>query len=202
MFERRPLRDGSAARNVKVFLTGPIAQRSEPPAHNRSVPGSNPGGPTTRWSRHGRGHDTPGSPWGNPAVFDRRPSTHSGRTVSLPVRHRSPSTLSPFEGPKGATSGLGTRAEISQPSERRCILPDCVARRVHTPGMRTPRAWLGRRLDTQKWPTYFCAGPNRVAARAASVQMASLAPPMAGLFFVRARHHRTWALRSARPMEM
>ena len=31
----------------KHLLTGPIAQRSEPPAHNRSVPGSNPGGPTT-----------------------------------------------------------------------------------------------------------------------------------------------------------
>ena len=25
---------------------GPIAQLAEPPAHNRSVPGSNPGGPT------------------------------------------------------------------------------------------------------------------------------------------------------------
>ena len=25
---------------------GPIAQLEEPPAHNRSVPGSNPGGPT------------------------------------------------------------------------------------------------------------------------------------------------------------
>ncbi len=25
---------------------GPIAQREEPPAHNRKVPGSNPGGPT------------------------------------------------------------------------------------------------------------------------------------------------------------
>jgi hypothetical protein len=26
---------------------GPIAQLAEPPAHNRSVPGSNPGGPTS-----------------------------------------------------------------------------------------------------------------------------------------------------------
>jgi hypothetical protein len=29
-----------------VHPFGPIAQRSEPPAHNRPVPGSNPGGPT------------------------------------------------------------------------------------------------------------------------------------------------------------
>jgi|GEM_PF-2617829 hypothetical protein len=29
-----------------MTVFGPIAQRSEPPAHNRSVPGSNPGGPT------------------------------------------------------------------------------------------------------------------------------------------------------------
>ena len=29
-----------------VSVLGPIAQRLEPPAHNRSVPGSNPGGPT------------------------------------------------------------------------------------------------------------------------------------------------------------
>ena len=29
-----------------MTIFGPIAQRSEPPAHNRSVPGSNPGGPT------------------------------------------------------------------------------------------------------------------------------------------------------------
>src|SRR5258708_1253707 len=31
-----------------VLLCGPIAQRLEPPAHNRPVPGSNPGGPTLR----------------------------------------------------------------------------------------------------------------------------------------------------------
>ena len=31
---------------MSVAVLGPIAQRSEPPAHNRSVPGSNPGGPT------------------------------------------------------------------------------------------------------------------------------------------------------------
>jgi hypothetical protein len=31
---------------IAVELSGPIAQRSEPPAHNRKVPGSNPGGPT------------------------------------------------------------------------------------------------------------------------------------------------------------
>src|SRR5882672_9259519 len=29
-----------------LHWTGPIAQRLEPPAHNRPVPGSNPGGPT------------------------------------------------------------------------------------------------------------------------------------------------------------
>ena len=32
--------------NSTSGTNGPIAQRSEPPAHNRSVPGSNPGGPT------------------------------------------------------------------------------------------------------------------------------------------------------------
>ena len=31
-------------------LSGPIAQRLEPPAHNRAVPGSNPGGPIS-WGR-------------------------------------------------------------------------------------------------------------------------------------------------------
>ena len=39
--------------------SGPIAQRSEPPAHNRPVPGSNPGGPTSlrpaeAWPGHTR----------------------------------------------------------------------------------------------------------------------------------------------------
>src|ERR1019366_7241220 len=29
-----------------ILPLGPIAQRLEPPAHNRPVPGSNPGGPT------------------------------------------------------------------------------------------------------------------------------------------------------------
>ena len=32
-----------------MFYEGPIAQLAEPPAHNRSVPGSNPGGPTILW---------------------------------------------------------------------------------------------------------------------------------------------------------
>src|SRR5882724_2553128 len=31
--------------NFPLHWTGPIAQRLEPPAHNRLVPGSNPGGP-------------------------------------------------------------------------------------------------------------------------------------------------------------
>ena len=31
---------------LAIQKRGPIAQRLEPPAHNRSVPGSNPGGPT------------------------------------------------------------------------------------------------------------------------------------------------------------
>ena len=34
-----------------MTVFGPIAQRSEPPAHNRSVPGSNPGGPTNLTKR-------------------------------------------------------------------------------------------------------------------------------------------------------
>lgn len=29
-----------------ILANGPIAQLAEQPAHNRSVPGSNPGGPT------------------------------------------------------------------------------------------------------------------------------------------------------------
>ncbi len=36
-----------------MTVFGPIAQRSEPPAHNRSVPGSNPGGPTNSLSAAG-----------------------------------------------------------------------------------------------------------------------------------------------------
>ena len=37
--------------NDDKFKGGPIAQSGEQPAHNRSVPGSNPGGPTKiiRW---------------------------------------------------------------------------------------------------------------------------------------------------------
>ena len=31
---------------IKLRRVGPIAQLVEPPAHNRKVPGSNPGGPT------------------------------------------------------------------------------------------------------------------------------------------------------------
>jgi hypothetical protein len=40
---------GCEARRMGLFFMpqGPIAQLVEPPAHNRSVPGSNPGGPTT-----------------------------------------------------------------------------------------------------------------------------------------------------------
>jgi hypothetical protein len=45
------------ARNPSVLESlGPIAQRSEPPAHNRPVPGSNPGGPTISSSTAGRRH--------------------------------------------------------------------------------------------------------------------------------------------------
>src|SRR5678815_1575374 len=35
-------------------LCGPLAQRLERPAHNRLVPGSNPGGPTTAFVETGR----------------------------------------------------------------------------------------------------------------------------------------------------
>jgi len=37
---------GSSRLGMRARDNGPIAQRSEPPAHNRPVPGSNPGGPT------------------------------------------------------------------------------------------------------------------------------------------------------------
>ncbi len=44
----RPLRADGTSKH------GPIAQRLEPPAHNRPVPGSNPGGPTNSLSVLGR----------------------------------------------------------------------------------------------------------------------------------------------------
>ena len=44
----RPLRADGTSKH------GPIAQRLEPPAHNRPVPGSNPGGPTNSLSMLGR----------------------------------------------------------------------------------------------------------------------------------------------------
>lgn len=31
------------------MIRGPLAQWLEPPAHNRQVPGSNPGGPTNNY---------------------------------------------------------------------------------------------------------------------------------------------------------
>ena len=52
--DRNP-REASATEPLLIYrvignstsgTNGPIAQRSEPPAHNRLVPGSNPGGPT------------------------------------------------------------------------------------------------------------------------------------------------------------
>ena len=38
------------------------------------------------------------------------------------------------------------------------LAPDCVARRLHTPGMRAPRAWPDGRLDTQKVANVFLIG--------------------------------------------
>ena len=64
--DSRSLKFDSGSRALFQLLTsysilprGPIAQRLEPPAHNRLVPGSNPGGPTIRLGRfavlaHGR----------------------------------------------------------------------------------------------------------------------------------------------------
>ena len=49
----RLTRGVSEVSNAILPMMGPIAQRSEPPAHNRSVPGSNPGGPTTRTEGEG-----------------------------------------------------------------------------------------------------------------------------------------------------
>ena len=43
----RLTQDNAEVSDIILTMMGPIAQRSEPPAHNRSVPGSNPGGPTT-----------------------------------------------------------------------------------------------------------------------------------------------------------
>ena len=36
----------SGVEGVIDYLKGPVAQLAEPPAHNRKVPGSSPGGPT------------------------------------------------------------------------------------------------------------------------------------------------------------
>ena len=47
----RLTRGNSEVPDAILTMMGPIAQRSEPPAHNRSVPGSNPGGPTISASR-------------------------------------------------------------------------------------------------------------------------------------------------------
>ena len=46
----RLTRGNSEVPDAILTMMGPIAQRSEPPAHNRSVPGSNPGGPTKLFS--------------------------------------------------------------------------------------------------------------------------------------------------------
>ena len=53
---RSKRRHGTGLRLAPMILVscGPIAQRSEPPAHNRPVPGSNPGGPILRSPHHAR----------------------------------------------------------------------------------------------------------------------------------------------------
>ena len=43
---------------------------------------------------------------------------------------------------------------------RRCIPPGFVARHLHTPGMRAPRASPGGRLDAQTWHLYSFPGPK------------------------------------------
>jgi hypothetical protein len=45
--ENSVCRIGNSWLQYEVSPGGPIAQRLEPPAHNRVVPGSNPGGPTS-----------------------------------------------------------------------------------------------------------------------------------------------------------
>ncbi len=65
---------------------GPIAQRSEPPAHNRPVPGSNPGGPTfaracTRASYGGQAHAKVSAVAAEP----RKWTAHSSRSTASPV---------------------------------------------------------------------------------------------------------------------
>ena len=53
---------------------------------------------------------------------------------------------------------LRTLSKINLPSERRCIPPGGVARRLHTPGMRAPLAWPAGRLGIQSWQPYFDSG--------------------------------------------
>ena len=47
-------------------------------------------------------------------------------------------------------------------SGRRCIPPGFVARHLHTPGMRAPRASPGGRFDAQTWHLHSFPGPYYV----------------------------------------
>src|SRR4030067_1468724 len=64
------------------MIKGPIAQLVEPPAHNRKVPGSNPGGPIEK--KEGDLHELPGDK--HPACRTEKECT-LGCTLSVyPVR--------------------------------------------------------------------------------------------------------------------
>jgi len=52
-------------------------------------------------------------------------------------------------GPHGPSSPRGSAQEQLSHPGRRCIPPGGVARRLHTPGTRTPHALPGGRLDAQ-----------------------------------------------------
>ena len=94
----RKLRHPSRSRKLRAFLEGrtrnvarrigtscgPIAQRLEPPAHNRPVPGSNPGGPTIRSLARGcpeRAHERAETAW---SEIDR--TTESRRAADAASR--------------------------------------------------------------------------------------------------------------------
>ena len=106
-FARRPV----VPRRAGITSSGPIAQRLEPPAHNRPVPGSNPGGPTNFlatarqlvWAHQDSGH----------AVRSLRDRT-SGRESSSGPLNRLATARSIGLGPPGYIRAAPIRLPRSQ----------------------------------------------------------------------------------------
>ena len=111
--------------------------------------GKSTGSPALRRIRRafrGRRHDLVREPdAGNPHVrFDeRRLETESWRGVRHRHRRKPPATATPCAYRHRASRRL---YKVPAAFERRCIPPDCVARRLHMPNMRPPHALSGGRL--------------------------------------------------------